>query len=283
MTGRVFSIEEFATFDGPGIRMTVFLKGCPLRCTWCHNPESQRAEVEYARSPNGCLDCGACLDAGERDAKGKLRLSAASVEACPRRLVRRCGEDYTVDALCARILANAEILRATGGGVTFSGGEPFAQSTFLLECLTALQGKVHTAVQTCGYIDSATFERALGLCDYVLYDLKLFDPVQHRCYCGADNTRILENYRALAASGKGFVTRIPLIPSVTDTAENLSAIAAFVKAQGVDYVELLPYNRMAGSKYVGLLRPFEPGFDEDRPVELHLEIFEKYGIRAKKM
>ena len=283
MTGNIFSVEEFATFDGPGIRMTVFLKGCPLRCSWCHNPESQRHEVEYARSPNGCLGCGKCLERAARDAEGALHLTAASMEACPRALVRRCGEDYEVEALCERIMANAAILNATGGGVTFSGGEPFAQSEFLLACLSALKGRVHTAIQTCGYTDARRFQKGLDLCDYVLYDLKLMDEAEHLRFCGADNGRILENYRTLAASGVPFVTRIPLIPGVTDTAENLSAIAAFVKEQGVDYVELLPYNRMAGSKYTGLLRPFAPGFDEDRPVELHTEIFEKYGICAKKM
>ena len=283
LTGRIFSIEEFATFDGPGIRMTVFFKGCPLRCSWCHNPESQRSEVEYARSPNGCLNCGSCLRAAVRDAKGDLHLTAASAEACPRRLVRRCGEDFTVAALCARIMANAAILRSTGGGVTFSGGEPFAQADFLFSCLQALRGEVHTAIQTCGYTDREKFAKGLSLCDYMLYDLKLIDPAQHRKYCGTDNAGILENYRALAASGKPFVTRIPLIPGVTDTVENLSAIASFVEKQGVDYVELLPYNRMAGSKYVGLLRPFAPGFDEKRAVEPHTEIFEKHGIRAKKM
>ena len=283
MKGRIFSIEEFATFDGPGIRMTVFLKGCPLRCSWCHNPESQRAEVEYARSPNGCLGCGKCLQVAERDAKGALHLSAASVDACPRALVRRCGEDYEVASLCERILANKRILDASGGGVTFSGGEPFAQSGFLFACLEALKGQVHTAIQTCGYTDAVHFAKGLALCDYVLYDLKLMETEAHRRYCGAENGRILENYRTLAASGVPFVTRIPLIPGVTDTVENLTAIAAFVRAQGVDYVELLPYNRMAGSKYAGLLRPFEPGFDEDRPVELHTEIFEDHGIRAKKM
>ena len=281
--GRIFSIEEFATFDGPGIRMTVFFKGCPLRCTWCHNPESQQAEVEYVRSPNGCLSCGACLRAGKPNARGELRLTAASVEACPRRLVRRCGEEFSVQALCERVLANASILRETGGGVTFSGGEPFAQSAFLCECLTALRGKVHTAVQTCGYTDAATFAKALSLCDYMLYDLKLIDPALHRRYCGTDNARILENYRTLAASGVPFVTRVPLIPGVTDTAENLTALAALVRDCGIDYVELLPYNRMAGSKYAGLLREFAPDFDKERPVELHLDIFAKFGIRAKKM
>ena len=283
MTGRIFSIEEFATFDGPGIRMTVFLKGCPLRCSWCHNPESQRHEVEYVRSPNGCLHCGRCVEAGGTDAKGDPRLSEASIEACPRNLVRRCGEEYTVEALCRRVLANAAILRSTGGGVTFSGGEPFAQADFLTACLSALRGEVHTAIQTCGYTDGERFSKALSLCDYVLYDLKLMDPAMHLRYCGTDNARILENYRRLAASGKPFVTRVPLIPGVTDTVQNLSAIAAFVREQGIDYVELLPYNRMAGSKYTGLLRAFDPGFDETREVALHLEIFEKYGIRAKKM
>ena len=281
--GRIFSIEEFATFDGPGIRMTVFFKGCPLRCSWCHNPESQRAEVEYVRSPNGCLSCGACLRAGERDAAGALRLTAASVEACPRRLVRRCGEEFSVEALCTQVMKNASILRDTGGGVTFSGGEPLAQADFLCDCLTALRGKMHTAVQTCGYANAATFARVLALCDYVLYDLKLIDPALHHRYCGTDNARILENYRTLVASGVPFVTRVPLIPGVTDTPENLTALASLLRECGVDYAELLPYNRMAGSKYAGMLRDFTPGFDEDRPVEPHLEIFENYGIRAKKM
>ncbi|MBQ9098614.1 MAG: glycyl-radical enzyme activating protein [Clostridia bacterium] len=283
MKGRIFSIEEFATFDGPGIRMTVFLKGCPLRCSWCHNPESQQMGVEYARSPNGCLGCGRCLQEAEITADGTKRLTAASVEACPRSLVRRCGEDLEVGELCDRILDNAAILRMNGGGVTFSGGEPLLQSDFLLACLAALQGRIHTAIQTCGYAEGEIFTKALEHCDYMLYDLKLMSPTLHRQFCRADNAKILQNYRTLAASGKPFVTRIPLIPGVTDTVENLSAIAAFVRAQGVSYVELLPYNRMAGSKYAGLLRPFSPGFDEDRPVELHTEIFEKYGIRAKKM
>ena len=283
MAGRIFSIEEFATFDGPGIRMTVFLKGCPLRCAWCHNPESQRAQVEYVRSPNGCLRCGACEKVAERDETNALFLTEASVAACPRSLVRRCGEDFSPQALCDRVLANASILNATGGGVTFSGGEPLAQAAFLWECLGLLKGRVHTAVQTCGYASSDLFEKTLTLCDYVLYDLKLIDPDLHRRYCGTENVPILQNYRTLAASGVPFVTRIPLIPGVTDTAQNLSAIAALMRECGVDYAELLPYNRMAGSKYAGLLREFAPGFNEDAPVELHTDIFENHGIRVRKM
>jgi pyruvate formate lyase activating enzyme len=197
--------------------------------------------------------------------------------------IRVCGKYVTEEELLHELLEDEKFYIKSGGGVTFSGGEPFAQSEFLFASLAALKGKLHTAVQTCGYTDSKTFSKGLSLCDYVLYDLKLMDGAAHRHFCGVDNGRILENYRALAASGVPFITRIPLIPGVTDTAENLSAIAAFVREQGVDHVELLPYNRMAGSKYTGLLRAFEPGFDEDKAVELHLEVFENYGIRAKKM
>ena len=283
MTGTVFSIEEFATFDGPGIRMTVFLKGCPLRCTWCHNPEGQRAVVEYRRSPNGCLDCGACLIAADVLPDGTKRLSQASAAACPRDLVRRCGDLYSPEALCDKILANARLLTMNGGGVTFSGGEPTLQKDFLRECLALLRGRIHRAVQSCGYTDETTFSAILADCDYMLYDLKIIDPDLHRRYCGVDNAPILRNYRALAASGLPFVTRIPLIPGVTDTAENLRSIAAFMQSCGVDYAELLPYNRMAGSKYASVLREYDPQFDTDRAVTSREDIFVHHGIRIKIM
>lgn len=283
MTGTVFSIEEFATFDGPGIRMTVFLKGCPLRCTWCHNPEGQRTQVEYRRSPNGCLDCGACMEVADILPDGTKRLTANSVAACPRGLVSRCGETYTPEALCEKILKNGRILRASGGGVTLSGGEPTVQADFLRECLTLLRGRIHRAVQTCGYADADTFSTILADCDYMLYDLKIIDASLHRCYCGTDNAPILRNYRVLTASGLPFVTRIPLIPDVTDTAENTEAIAALMRECGVTYAELLPYNRMAGSKYASTLRSYEPGFDTERPVTVRKEIFSHYGITVKIM
>ena len=124
---RVFSIEEFSTYDGPGIRMTVFLKGCPLRCMWCHNPEGQSFDAQIVRSPNGCLACNACLDAGER-ATGERRLTEESIAVCPRNLVRNCGEEYTSEALLSVIKKNIRILNASGGGVTFSGGEPLCHA-----------------------------------------------------------------------------------------------------------------------------------------------------------
>ncbi|MBQ5926473.1 MAG: glycyl-radical enzyme activating protein, partial [Clostridia bacterium] len=243
--GRVFSVEEFSTFDGPGIRMTVFLKGCPLTCSWCHNPEGQTAKIEYVRSPNGCLSCGACERAGEQK-NGKTVLTKESVLACPRNLVRQCGEDYTPQALSEKIIKNASVLTATGGGVTFSGGEPLLYADFIVECAQLLNG-VSVALQTSGYAERETFEKALSVCDYVLFDLKVMDEEGHRRYCGVSYRKIKENYRLLAESGKKFVTRVPLIPGVTDTKENLTAIAEFMRENGVGYVEVLPYNKLAGS------------------------------------
>ena len=274
MTGKIFAIEEFATFDGPGIRMNVFMKGCPLRCEWCHNPEGQSCGVEYKRSPNGCKACGACLRAGEG------RLTEKSVAACPNRLVRRCDEDISVEKLCEKVEKNAAILLASGGGVTFSGGEPLMQGDFVRACMIRLQKKVSCALQTSGYADEKTFKAVLDVCDYVLYDLKLFDPVLHEKYCGKDNAPILANYRTLVSSGKSFVTRIPLIPGVTDTETNSASLADFMNSLGVDTVELLPYNKFTGSKYASLLRKYEPSFDDKKEPSRRIDIFEKRGIRA---
>ncbi len=280
---RVFSIEEFSTFDGPGIRMTVFLKGCPLRCVWCHNPEGQSAEPEYVRSPNGCLGCGACERAAERRADGRLALTHKSLEACPGNLIRLCGSEYTPAGLAEKILKNARVLKLNGGGVTFSGGEPLSDCGFLAECMKLLKGKIHVAVQTSGYAPAGDFDRILALADYMLYDLKLMDSALHIRYCGADNAVIKRNYAALAASGTPFVTRVPLIPGITDTEENLSAIAAFIAGNGVKYVETLPYNKFAGSKYALVMRSYCPGFDENKDVDTGEEIFAGYGVAAKKM
>lgn len=279
MNGTVFSIEEMAIHDGPGVRTTVFLKGCPLRCVWCHSPEGQSFEAELLRSPNGCLGCGACLDAGKRKT-GTPSLVHESIAVCPMRLLRYAGEQFTPEELTARLLRHADFLNATGGGVTFSGGEALAQPGFLSECLAGLRGKLHRALQTCGFASPDVFALILSDCDYVLYDLKLIDPFLHQTYCGTDNARILENYRALVRSGKEFITRIPLIPTVTDTEENLGGIARLMCECGVSCVELLPYHRLTGSKYAMTGRTYSPPFDETQKPRTHQEIFEFYGIEA---
>ncbi|MBO5323195.1 MAG: radical SAM protein [Oscillospiraceae bacterium] len=273
--GAIFSVEEFSTFDGPGIRMTVFMKGCPLRCMWCHNPEGQSFHSQYVRSQNGCLHCGACLAAG-----GGI-LTADSISVCPQNLIRLCGTEISPEAMIQEIEGKLWMLNASGGGVTFSGGEPLAQPDFLMSCLDMLEGKTHRAIQTSGFASKEIFAEALKRCEYVLYDLKLMDSELHKKYTGVDNRCILENYRTLATSGKPFITRIPLIPCVNDTLDNITQTAQFMSQLGVTKVELLPYNKAAGAKYKMLGREYITDFDPSVPPQSHTEVFEHYGIGVK--
>ncbi len=278
----IFAIEEFSVFDGPGIRTSVFLKGCPLHCEWCHNPEGQDFVNDILRSPNGCIECGACeARAVEKD--GKLSFTDSSMNACPRGLLRHCATEYTPEELCEKLQKNFSILSASGGGVTFSGGEPTASPEFLLECLSLLEGKIHRAVQTCGFCSPEIFADVLANCDYMLFDIKLTDDEKHKKYTGVSNEIILQNFRTLAASGKEFVIRVPLIPTVNDTEENIRQTAELLRDNGIDYVELLPYNKMAGAKYRLAGRNYVPSFDESTPVQLRTELFAAYGIKAKKI
>ncbi len=278
----VFSIEEFSVFDGPGIRTSVFLMGCPLRCEWCHNPEGQEFSNSIVRSPNGCVGCGNCIAASEIT-NGKRYYTEKSIKSCPNNLLRYCAEEMSAEALCERLGKNLAILNASGGGVTFSGGEPTSSSEFLLECLSILEGRTNRAVQTCGFCQPKIFEQVLANCDYMLFDIKLVDDAMHQKYTGVSNELILENFRTLAASGKAFVIRTPLIPSVSDTEENIEAIAALLEQSGVKYIELLPYNKMAGSKYRLVGREYEPSFDANVPVSIRTDIFNEYGIEARKI
>ena len=273
MYGIIFSIEEFSVYDGPGIRSTVFLKGCPLKCSWCHNPEGQSAYPEFMRNPNGCVHCGSCMDKNGR-------MTEESIKKCPMNLIRMCGEMIEPEELCSRLLKN-EDMYSDGGGVTFSGGEPLYQSDFLIACLEFLKGKVHTAVQTSGFCDGQTFERVLAAADYFLFDLKLADEKEHIRYTGVSNKPIRKNFERLAASGKSYVTRIPLIPGVTDTERNIEAIAEFMNKNGVFYAELMPYNKMAGGKYKAVGREYQPEFDPTAEVKTRKNIFKKHNIEIK--
>lgn len=276
MKGCVFNIEEFSVYDGPGIRTTVFLKGCPLKCSWCHNPEGQNPCVEVIKKPNGCIMCNNCFNSALK-INNEFRFSENSIKNCPMGLLRFCGEYFDSDTLCDTILKNKNLLQ--NGGVTFSGGEPLFQSDFLFECLFKLKGKVHTAIQTSGYCNEDVFSKAIELTDYFLFDLKIINDSLHREYTGKSNKIILNNFSALAKSNTDFVVRVPLIPGVTDTKENFEDIIKTLKRNNVDYLELLPYNKMAGGKYKMLGRTYKPDFDEQLAVKINEEILDANGIK----
>lgn len=280
-TGIIFSIEEFSVYDGPGIRTTVFFKGCPMRCNWCHNPEGLEARVQVVKTPNGCLHCGACRAVCSHP-EGCIACGRC-IPVCPRNLIRFSGVRYTAEELAGKLLKNADYLNEAGGGVTFSGGECLMQADFLCEVARLLKGKVHIAIQTCGYAPAEAFGKVLSVVDYVMYDLKVMDAERAVVYTGRDNRRILENFRLLSKSGVPFVVRVPLIPGVTDTEDNLTAIAGTVASSGALGVELLPYNKMAGSKYALLGKEYAPLFDAEKEPRIDCAVFLERGIRVKVM
>ncbi|MBQ8061142.1 MAG: glycyl-radical enzyme activating protein [Bacteroidales bacterium] len=247
-SGTVFSIEEFAVHDGPGIRTAVFLKGCPLRCTWCHNPEGQKFGSELMVK------------------KGEQSI---------------CGTEYTPEDLVAKLLRNEAIFKMNSGGVTFTGGEPLAQAGFLVRVLELLEGRIHTAIETSGFAPEETFREVLGHLDLVMMDVKLVDQERHRQWTGVSNALILRNLETLIGSGKHFIIRIPLIPGVNDDKANLEATAALLEgAQGLQRVEFLPYHKTAGAKYPMVGREYAPGFDTEVPPRLDVEQFEKRNIKT---
>ena len=243
-------------------------------------PEGQSFENSVLRSPNGCVHCGNCIRAAAQ-IDGKVVLTQESILACPNRLLRWCAVEYTPEDLVEKLMKNIPILNSTGGGVTFSGGEPLAQPAFLLECLKLLKGKTDRAIQTSGFASSKVFHQALENCDRFLFDIKLVNENEHLRYTGASNQLILQNFNTLVTSGVPFVVRTPLIPGVTDTDENLRNIAALLNDLGVTYIELLTYNPMAGSKYALAGMEYHPEFDEKIQVNTDLHIFADAGISAQ--
>jgi pyruvate formate lyase activating enzyme len=260
--GTIFDVREMTLHDGPGLRTTVFLKGCPLRCAWCHNPEGQSFEPELMVREGACRHCGACREpCGHPECAPFGRCA----RACPEGALSISGRRVEARELAEEILPQKAVLLAGGGGVTLSGGEPLSQPDFAAELATSLK-PLHVAVETSGYASPESFELVLESVDLVIFDIKLVDPEAHRAWTGARNEPILANLRLLIASGRRFVARVPLIPTVNDDAGTLREMAGLlVPARDRVRVELLPYNRLAGAKYPMVGRPYNPGFDEAAP------------------
>lgn len=274
--GVVFDIKELAVFDGPGIRTTVFLKGCPLRCQWCHNPEGLSPQTELMVSKNNCLHCGKCR--AVCPSPEKCIRCGKCIPACPNNLRKFCGTEYDPQALAAILKKDRDYLEALGGGVTFSGGEPTLQGRFVLDTVALLEG-MHCAIETSGYCAPGLFREIVNAMDYVIMDLKLMDEARHRHYTGVSNRPILENLEYLKRSGKPFRIRIPVIPGVNDSDDNFEATAkALVGTPTLEKVELLPYHKTAGAKYTMVDRQYAPEFDVQAAPRMRPEIFCAYGI-----
>jgi pyruvate formate lyase activating enzyme len=246
--GLVFDVREFTLHDGPGVRTTVFMKGCPLRCTWCHNPEGLEPVPQKMRSASG---------------------------------ERTVGRYYDATELADILNGQAAVLAAAGGGVTFSGGEPLMQASFVAEVVDLLVA-THVVLDTSGYAPADAFRDVAKRCDLVLFDIKLVDAGAHRRWTGQGNEPILANLASLETLSTAFVARVPLVPGVTDTRANLGAIARLLATTPtLVEVQLLPYNRAAGGKYAACDMSFTPGYDEDREPTALVEPFEREGIEVR--
>jgi pyruvate formate lyase activating enzyme len=287
LAGRVFDVQRYSLHDGPGIRTTVFLKGCPLECLWCHNPESQSFGPELLVTEARCLSCGTCATVCEHGAPpaGSALCTAcgACVEACPAGARQLAGREATVGEVMREVLRDRLFYDASGGGVTFSGGEPLAQPEFLAALLDACRSAgIHTAVDTCGF---APHERLLALVprvDLFLFDVKLVDDARHRALTGVPSAPILANLRALAAAGATVWIRVPIVPGLTDAEADLAAAADLVATlPGAHRVSLLPYHRTGAAKARRLGRAL-PALDTLPPSRERLEelasLFRERGL-----
>lgn len=253
----IFDIKGFAVHDGPGPRTTVFFKGCPMRCAWCHNPEGLSPEIQYTRKSLACCGCGKCrTECSHPECRGL----GVCLYACPNSALERVGQQIDTDTLAARLKKDADFLTSSGGGVTFSGGEPTLYADFILELIPKLGG-LHTAIETCGYCDSARFSALIDALDYIIMDIKLADSAEHKKWTGCDNFQILQNFKILKSSGKPHLIRTPMIPGITDTDENLAAIAEII---GDSEWEKIPYNTLAPAKYENLGMKYKLGNEETK-------------------
>lgn len=250
MTGVLFDIQRFSLHDGPGIRTTVFLKGCSLRCRWCHNPEGLCPGPQLQYFEELCIACGRC---GTRE-----QLSAA--EKCPAGALKVCGRHVDENEIIDEILKD-RMFYGENGGVTFSGGECLLQADLVAAVLSRVKKLgLHSAVDTAGCVPWSAFEKTLPFCDLYLYDIKCMNSEKHKEYTGAENALILENAKRLSALGKEMWIRIPVIPDFNDTEDEIRAIADFVATlPSVEQVTLMPYHTLGAGKYptLGLSYPFD--------------------------
>jgi pyruvate formate lyase activating enzyme len=309
LTGKVYDIQGFSVQDGPGIRTTVFLKGCPLRCPWCHSPESQQFHAQLSWIEMKCVgidECGKCLEACSKGAisPGKVKKHPVTqgdirhihidrticdncgdcADICYHKALYICGTDYTVEELVERLSKDIPFYEESGGGVTVSGGEPLSQPEFTLQLLKSLKEHgIHTALDTTGYAQYRFIEQVLPYTDLFLYDLKHMDSEQHKIVIGVNNKLILENAKKIATAGGNMQIRIPVIPNFNDSEENIRETGEFCKSLGkaLTLIQLLPYHNLGVMKYQRIddsKKVLEAPLHSDKKIRALKKILEDMGL-----
>ncbi len=297
----VFNIQRYSIEDGPGIRTTVFLKGCPLRCLWCSNPESQDNFPQLAHQDALCVGCGDCVKVCKEDAisvvadheKFKIVIARAKctncgecVGECTAGALKMYGQVMSVDQVFDVVMRDCMYYRKSGGGVTASGGEPLSQAAFVAKLFNKLREVgIHTAIDTSGHSDLSTLQLLASEVDLFLFDLKLMNRQQHRRYTGKYNDMILRNAQWIVDNGIPMIIRIPLIPGINDSEENLDETARFVSRLDKKlHVDLLPYHRLGLGKYEMLDRDYalrDTEYLTEEQLHKSIGVFHKYGLECE--
>ena len=295
----IFDIKRYAINDGPGIRTTIFLKGCPLRCVWCHNPEGWTVQPQKLYKKTKCIGCRSCVEIcpqqaleltpdGIRPTASPCILCGKCIEECPTTALEMCGKAWTMETLMAEIEKERAIMEDSGGGVTLCGGEPLMHPDYTLELLQELGRRgFHRTVDTTLYASQETVKKVADACELFLVDLKLMDTAKHRLYTGVSNESILQNIRYIAEAGKDFFIRIPLIEGVNADDGNMEATAAFLETLPWQRrtVNLLPYHDVGKDKHRRMWSSYNTqGFQMAEPSEETLEhcktLLETYGLHV---
>ena len=263
-TGLIFNIQRFSLHDGPGIRTTIFFKGCHLNCWWCQNPEGLNSNKEVFISTTKCIGCNSCLETCSEKAisingqepfidRNKCKLCMACIDLCPTGALEAIGTEMTINQVADEALKDRIIYEESGGGVTLSGGEPLLQLNFVTDLLRKMKElDINTAVETSGYVSLEALKEVYPWTDLFLYDIKLLDPLLSKKYTGISNKSVIENLKHLSQNGKPVAIRMPLIPGINDHRDHLHLVAEVLKENGINELELIPYHNLGVSKYRGL-------------------------------
>lgn len=299
----IIDIKGNSLDDGPGIRSVIFFKGCPLSCVWCHNPESRHPLAELSFDPQKCISCGSCIEKCQMGAlsrdniffvdRKKCTICFECATECPTDALSRIGQKMTQEEIIEKVLKDKPFFDSSGGGVTFSGGEPTLHMDFLSGLLKSLkEASIHTLIETCGYFNFDAFKRTvLPYTDMVFMDIKFIDPMIHKHYCGLDNTIILENFVRLHELSLNdrfrIIPRIPLIPGITNTEINIVSIARFLYKHQVKEIRMIPNNPLWHDKCANL--GIMNSWAEDSPmrkwltsdeIDISKGLFENFGIKT---